>query len=71
MTTMLPGRGRDIMVPTLCGLAGLVLTAGTLLATPRHAATDSPRESTLNCRWLTPGLEAPCRQLVEVNPPAI
>ena len=71
MTTMLSSRGRDIMISALCGLAGVVLTSGTLLAIPMQGATDSPRQPTLECRLMAPGLEAPCRPLAEVNPSVV
>ena len=71
MTSMISPHTREILVSTLCGLAGIVLTAGTLLATPKHGATDSPRQPTLDCRVPSQGLEAPCRQLAEVNPPIV
>ena len=64
-------RHRGVLLCTLGSLAALALTAGALIATPKHGATVGPHQPTLDCTIPTPGLEAPCRQTVEVNPQVV
>ena len=64
-------RHRGEWLGMLGSLAAVVLTAGVLIATPKHGATVGPHQPTLNCTFPAPGLEAPCRQTVGINPQVV
>lgn len=70
-TTTAIDRHRGVLLCALGSLAAVALTAGALIATPKHDATVGPHQPTLDCTVPTPGLEAPCRQTVEVNPQVV